>query len=211
VSGSSPGQTIEVTEQRFGAQRRGEQRLAEQRFGAQRLGEQRLAEQQFGAQRLVGSGSVSSGSVRSGSVSSGYAAGCEAKATPRRKGLTNVGLCPSFGLRPKTLGQSPYRGRSPLSLLQSTAGHSPRRTPDGKAEANTPGKDVPSMNAFVCKLSASQEERLVGQQLRWQRLAEQRFNKLDQRRTADETEVEHADLWRMRPDRHSDHDQERHA
>ena len=103
--------------------------------------------------------------MRSGSVSSGYAAGCEAKATPRRKGLTNVELCPSFGLWPKTLGHSPYRGRSPSSSVQSAAGHSPRRTPDGKAEANTPGKDVPSMNAFVCKLSASQEERLVGQRL----------------------------------------------
>jgi hypothetical protein len=35
-----------------------------------------------------------------------------------------LGLRPSFGLRPKDIG------------------HSPRRTPGGRAEANTPGKDA---------------------------------------------------------------------
>ena len=124
----------------------------------------------------VCSGSVSSDSVRSGSVGSGYAAGCAAKATPRRQDLTSVGAVPL--VRPsaqKHLGQSPYRGRSPLSSVQSTAGHSPRRTPGGRAEANTPGKNAPSMNDFECKLSASQEERLGAQRLRAQRLGAQRL------------------------------------
>ncbi len=52
---------------------------------------------------------------------------------PRRTRSKALGLCPSFGLRPKTLGHSPNQGRSPFPLVPALAGHSPRRTSGGEA------------------------------------------------------------------------------
>ena len=72
----------------------------------------------------------------SGSVRSGYAAGCAAKAMPRRTRFADVGLCPSFGLRPKDSRAEPVPWAKPMASLHSPAGHSPRRTPGGKADPN---------------------------------------------------------------------------
>ena len=47
------------------------------------------------------------------------------EATPRRDEQLAIGLRPSFGLRPKFLGQGPYQGRSPVFFFS--------RTSDGEA------------------------------------------------------------------------------
>jgi hypothetical protein len=55
------------------------------------------------------SGSARSHSVLSGSGRSGYAAGCAAKATPRRKSLTSIGAAPL--VRPAAQTPSPHTRR----------------------------------------------------------------------------------------------------
>ena len=65
----------------------------------------------------------------------GFAAGCAAVATPRRQRQIVFRATPLVRIhRFRFLGLRPHQGRSPKCKRNSTAGHSHRRTSDGKAE-----------------------------------------------------------------------------
>ena len=59
----------------------------------------------------------------------GSAARCEAGLCPAVRLLREIGLCPWYGLWPKTSGQSPNQGHSPHIKYMTTAGHSPASHP----------------------------------------------------------------------------------
>jgi hypothetical protein len=100
---------LSASQEQLGAQQLGAQRLGEQQLGAQRLGEQRLG----AAAARCAAARCRSGSVRSRSVPQRLGAQrlrrrvCgEGYASPERLTVA-LGLCPSFGLRPKNIGAKP--------------------------------------------------------------------------------------------------------
>ena len=79
---------------------------------------------------------VAEPSAQKVNLSAGFAAGCEARLCLAAKLTESLGWAPGPAFGPKTWGQSPNRGRSPVQTPELSGGAKPRLTSGGEAGGN---------------------------------------------------------------------------